>query len=158
MDFALNPWLGMFVGGVIAALYGLLIGVLCFRYDLKGHYFALATLAFAELLRFVVMNMRELNGANGYFLPFPQKYGAKYGLLAFQFQSDLPYYYLILAFLVIVTAIAWLVKHSWIGLYFFTIREDEQTGRGLSLAPSSDRSSSRQSAKSRERRLTMSVD
>lgn len=133
VDFAFNPWLGMFVGGGIAALYGLLIGFLCFRYDLKGHYFALATLAFAELLRFVVMNMSELNGANGYFLPFPQEYGAEYGLLAFQFQSDLPYYYLILAFLVVVTAVAWLVKHSWIGLYFFSIREDERAAASVGV-------------------------
>lgn len=133
VDLALNPWLGMIVGGIIAAFYGLLIGGLCFRYDLKGHYFALATLAFAELLRFVVTNMSELNGANGYFKPFPREYGVEYGLSAFQFQSDLPYYYLILAFLVAVTGLAWLLKNSWIGLYFFAIREDEQAAASVGV-------------------------
>ncbi|EJN58060.1 branched-chain amino acid ABC transporter permease [Halogranum rubrum] len=132
-DLALNPWVGMLVAGVIAAGYGLIIGFLTFRFKLKGHYFALATLAFAELLRFVVVNMSELQGANGYFKPFPRDYGAEYGLLAFQFQSDLPYYYLILGFLLVVTLISWLIKNSWIGLYFFAIREDESAAASVGV-------------------------
>ncbi|MFC7157425.1 branched-chain amino acid ABC transporter permease [Halomarina halobia] len=133
IDAAVNPWIGMLVAGALAALYGLVVGHLCFRYDLKGHYFALATLAFAELLRFVVVNASELNGANGYFKPFPQEYGADYGLLALQFQSDLPYYYVILGFLLAVTVVAWLIKNSWVGLYFFAIREDERAAASVGV-------------------------
>lgn len=133
IDFTVNPWMGMLVGGGVAALYGLLIGYLCFRYELSGHYFALATLAFAELARFVVTNMSELNGANGYFKPFADEYASGYGLLAFQFNTDLPYYYIILAFLVVVTAVSWAIKRSWIGLYFFAIREDEQAAASVGV-------------------------
>lgn len=133
VDYAINPWFGMFVGGGVAALYGLLIGFLSFRYNLRGHYFALATLAFAELVRFVVVNMSELHGANGYFKPFPRDYDATYGLLAFQFESDLPYYYLILGFLLVVTIVSWAVKNSWIGLYFFAIREDERAASSVGV-------------------------
>jgi branched-chain amino acid transport system permease protein len=133
IDFAVNPWAGMLLGGVIAAGYGLVIGFLTFRFKLKGHYFALATLAFAELMRFIVTNMSELNGANGYFKPFPRDYGAEYGLAAFQFQSDLPYYYVILGFLVGVTLLSWAIKNSWIGLYFFAIREDEQAAASVGV-------------------------
>ncbi|WP_411964570.1 branched-chain amino acid ABC transporter permease [Haloferax sp. YSMS24] len=132
-DIGLNPWIGMLIGGVIAGLYGLVIGALTFRFNLKGHYFALATLAFAELLRFVVTNMSELNGANGYFKPFPRDYGAEYGLAAFQFQTDLPYYYIILGFLLVVTVVSWGIKNSWIGLYFFAIREDEQAAASVGV-------------------------
>ncbi|WP_435197423.1 branched-chain amino acid ABC transporter permease [Natronomonas sp. EA1] len=133
VDFQVNPWVGMLVGGGVAALYGLLIGFLSFRFKLKGHYFALATLAFAELLRFVITNMREFQGANGYFKPFPRDYGAEYGLLAFQFEGDLPYYYLILGFLLFVTVVSWLIKNSWIGLYFFAIREDEPAASSVGV-------------------------
>ena len=133
VDLAVNPWVGMAVGGVLAGIYGLFVGHLCFRYDLQGHYFALATLAFAELLRFLVVNAGELNGANGYFKPFPRDYGGAFGLVAFQFQGDLPYYYVILAFLVIVTAVSWAIKRSWIGLYFFSIREDERAASSLGV-------------------------
>ncbi|KAB1185026.1 MULTISPECIES: branched-chain amino acid ABC transporter permease [Haloferax] len=133
VDIGLNPWLGMLIGGVIAGLYGLVIGALSFRFNLKGHYFALATLAFAELLRFVVTNMSELNGANGYFKPFPRDYGAEYGLAAFQFQTDLPYYYVILGFLFVVTLVSWAIKNSWVGLYFFAIREDERAAASVGV-------------------------
>ncbi|KAB1190031.1 branched-chain amino acid ABC transporter permease [Haloferax sp. MBLA0076] len=133
VDFAINPWIGMLVAGIIAGLYGLLIGALTFRFNLKGHYFALATLAFAELLRFVVTNMSELRGANGYFKPFPRDYGAEYGLAAFQFQSDLPYYYVIVGFLLVVTVISWAIKNSWVGLYFFAIREDERAAASVGV-------------------------
>jgi branched-chain amino acid transport system permease protein len=133
VDFAVNPWVGMLVGGVVAALYGLVIGFLTFRFKLRGHYFALATLAFAELMRFVVVNMQELNGANGYFKAFPRDYGASYGLLAFQFETDLPYYYLILGFLLVVTVVSWAIKNSWIGLYFFAIREDERAASSVGV-------------------------
>ncbi|MFC7127864.1 branched-chain amino acid ABC transporter permease [Haloferax chudinovii] len=133
VDFAVNPWVGMLVGGVLAAGYGLVIGALSFRFNLQGHYFALATLAFAELLRFVVTNMSELHGANGYFKPFPRDYGAEYGLAAFQFQSDLPYYYLIVGFLLVVTLVSWVIKNSWVGLYFFAIREDERAAASVGV-------------------------
>jgi branched-chain amino acid transport system permease protein len=133
VDFAVNPWVGMLVGGVLAAGYGLVIGALSFRFNLQGHYFALATLAFAELLRFVVTNMSELRGANGYFKPFPRDYGAEYGLVAFQFQNDLPYYYLIVGFLLVVTLVSWVIKNSWVGLYFFAIREDERAAASVGV-------------------------
>ena len=130
---AINPWIGMLVGAFISLGIGLLIGWLTFRYEVKGHYFALVTFAFAELARNLVNNMPELNGPNGYFRPFPQDYGTDYGLLAFQFQSDVPYYYLVLVFLAVITAIAWLIKRSWIGLYMFAIREDEQAAECLGV-------------------------
>lgn len=133
VEMSVNPWIGMLAGGITAALYGSLVGFLCFRYNLEGHYFALATLAFAELIRFIVVNAGELRGANGYYKPFPRDYGQSFGLAAFQFEGDLPYYFIILAFLVIVTAVSWAIKNSWVGLYFFSIREDERAASSLGV-------------------------
>jgi branched-chain amino acid transport system permease protein len=130
---AINPWIGMLVGAVISLGIGLLIGWLTFRFEVTGHYFALVTFAFAELARNMINNMPELNGPNGYFRPFPQDYGTDFGLLAFQFRSDVPYYYLALAFLVLITTVAWLIKRSWVGLYMFAIREDEQAAKCLGV-------------------------
>ena len=132
----LNPWVGMLVGGMLAGVYGLFVGWLCFRYNLRGHYFALATLAFAELVRVVVKNMSELHGANGYYKPFAREYAAGPGLVAFQFQSDLSYYYVILVFLGIVTVVAWAIRNSWIGLYFFSIQEDETAAASVGVPTS----------------------
>ena len=49
LNLGLSPWIGMLVGGVVAALAGAVISYPCFR--LRGAFFSLATIAFAEMLR-----------------------------------------------------------------------------------------------------------
>ena len=132
-DHSISPWLGMLLGSVIAAIYGLLVGALSFRYDLKGHYFALATLAFAELLRYVFNNAAELGGASGFFRPLPREYAEGPGLAAFQFFETMPYYYLILGFLLVVTAISLAINRSQLGYYLFAIREREQAALAIGV-------------------------
>ena len=133
IDFSLNPWLGMLLGGLVAVAYGLVIGGLSIRYDISGHYFALVTLAFAELLRLAVKNVGELNGALGYYRPFAEEYAAGPGLAAFQFNADLPYYYVILAFLALVTAVSLWLRHSQYGLYLFAIKSDEDAAASAGI-------------------------
>ncbi|MFC4544111.1 branched-chain amino acid ABC transporter permease [Halosolutus amylolyticus] len=129
----LNPWLGMLVGAVAAGLYGLVIGVLCFRYDLRGHYFALATLAFAELIRYTFNTVPQLGGASGFYKPLPRTYADGFGLAAFQFEGVLPYYYVILAFLIVVTVVSLVIKQSRLGLYLFAIRENENAAAAVGI-------------------------
>jgi branched-chain amino acid transport system permease protein len=131
--FSVNPWIGMIAGGVTAGLYGLVVGGLCFRYDIRDEYFGLATLAFAELLRYVFLNASTLGGASGFVKPLPREYADGYGLLAFQFSSDLQYYYLVLFFLLVVTAVAFVIRYSRFGLYLFAIRENEAAAESLGI-------------------------
>lgn len=133
VEFQVNPWVGLLLGASVAALYGLMVSVLSFRYRLKGHYFALATLAFAELLRVGVRNMGELHGANGYYKPLPDAYASGPGLVAFQFEQEVSYFFVILAFLVLITLLSWAISRSWIGLYFFSIRADEHAARSVGV-------------------------
>ena len=59
-----NPWLGVVLGAVLAALAALIIGSITFR--LRGPYFALSTIAAAEIIRVLVQNQDELtHGAVG---------------------------------------------------------------------------------------------
>ncbi|MFB6353562.1 MAG: branched-chain amino acid ABC transporter permease [Halobacteriales archaeon] len=132
-EFTLNPWVGMLIGGVVAAGYGGLIGALCFRYRLSGNYFTLATLAFSELLRHVFVNAQELGGASGYVRPLPAAYATGYGLAAFQFRDTLPYYYVILAFLVVVTLVSLVIKQSRLGLHLFAIRDNEAAATAIGI-------------------------
>jgi branched-chain amino acid transport system permease protein len=129
----LSPWVGMLIGSTLAGVYGLLIGALTFRYNLEGHYFALATLAFAELLRYVFTNVAELGGASGFFRPLAREYAAGPGLAAFQFTTDLPYYYLILGFLTVVSVVSLAINRSQLGYYLFAIREREQAAAALGV-------------------------
>ncbi|UHQ98846.1 branched-chain amino acid ABC transporter permease (plasmid) [Natrinema zhouii] len=133
IDYGINPWIGMLVAATFAALIGISIGYITFRFDLQGHYFALTTLAFALLFWALARNMTEFGGSQGLFRPFAQEYASGSGLLAFQWNGQLPYFYLILVFLVIVTVVAWAIKNSAIGVYLFAIKEDEKAAQSLGI-------------------------
>ena len=53
MHYGINAWVGFFIGVAAGALVGAVIGLLSFRSGLRGSYFALVTLAFAEVLRII---------------------------------------------------------------------------------------------------------
>ena len=57
--------IGMLAGGVLAMLFGILIGFPTLR--LKGDYLAIATLGMAEIIRVVIQNMNVTGGASGLF-------------------------------------------------------------------------------------------
>ncbi len=105
-----SPWLGMLGGGVLAALVGGVIGYPCFR--LRGAFFSLVTIAFAEMLR-VGTELTDtlfglpLNGVRGFLLPVVGSRPAD-----FQFAGKRAYYYVMLVLLVIILTVGWLVKRS----------------------------------------------
>src|SRR2546426_11051914 len=129
----LTPWLGMLAGGALAALVGGLIGYPCFR--LRGAFFSLVTIAFAEMLRVgaeltdTVFGL-HLNGVRGLLLPVA---GDRPWL--FQFTGKRPYYYVMLGFLLVVLAAGWLVKRSRLGYYLAALRDDEDAVAGLGVNP-----------------------
>jgi len=61
----LSPWIGMWIGGALAAMLGAVIGYLGFRFGLRGFYFVLLTVAFAEICRVVALNVDAVGGALG---------------------------------------------------------------------------------------------
>jgi ABC-type branched-subunit amino acid transport system permease subunit len=69
LRLGVTPWLGMLAGGVLAALYGLFAGYLSFRYGLRGPYFSLVTLAFAEMLRVIAVNTKAVGASIGLVIP-----------------------------------------------------------------------------------------
>ena len=97
-----TPWLGMLAGGGLAALFGLGAGFLSFRYGLRGPYFSLVTLAFAEMLRVVAVNWKAVGSSLGLVIPS----GGSAPHLSV-FAGKLPYYYVILAMTLAALAITW---------------------------------------------------
>lgn len=68
----------MLIGGIAAAVFGLVIGLPCLR--LKGDYLAIVTLAFGEIVRTVFMNQEIFGGALGL---TTKKYGKLLYIVAF---------------------------------------------------------------------------
>jgi branched-chain amino acid transport system permease protein len=127
MRFGLTPWIGMFVGGALAALFGTVIGYLGFRFGLRGFYFVLLTVAFAEICRIVASNSDALGGAVGLYVTFtgnPRQ---------FQFQDNRAYYYVALGLMVVATLVAWAIERRRFGAYLMAIREDEGACEALGV-------------------------
>lgn len=115
----LSAWWGLLLGGFVAAALAAVIGWICFR--LRGPYFALATLALAEIMRLIANNwVAFTNGPMGI-------------QVQRTFTTKLPYYYIVLAlaaltFLVIRGLIA-----SKLGYYFVAIREDQDAAEAMGI-------------------------
>lgn len=130
----LSPWIGMVLGGAFAALMSVPVGYATFR--LKGPYFTLTTIAFAEILRIWLENTDmflgiPLRGAQG--LTVPPVGGSS--LIAFQFDSKAIYYYIILAMLVLAMLATALMERSRLGFYLKAIRGDRDGAESLGVNP-----------------------
>lgn len=64
-----TPWVGFLIGGLGGMLFGLSIGYVSFKCGLKGPFFAMTTLAFAEILRVIANNWDAVGAANGIIIP-----------------------------------------------------------------------------------------
>ena len=127
IQFGLSPWIGMLAGGVLAMLFALLIGWPCFK--LKGHYFAIATIAVAEIVQVIFTNWRAVGGAVGLYLPLREE-----GLKAFVFHaSKLPYYYIALGLLVLTLLVSQTIERSFLGHYFRAIKDEPEAARSLGV-------------------------
>ena len=119
-----SPWLGMVLGAIVAALLGVAIGYLSFRYRLRGVYFGLATFALAEMLRLLVSGLDALNGPRGITIPLVGG-GSSWAMM--QFPAGAPeYFYLALALLALAQlAVILLIRSRW-GLLILATREDAE--------------------------------
>jgi branched-chain amino acid transport system permease protein len=116
--FGVSPWIGMMAGGALAALLAAFIGIPAFR--LRGPYFALATLALAEVTRIVAIYWEEVTGgAAGLFLP------SQTGFVHMSWQGKSPFLWLTLGYLAVVWATAALLKRSRTGYFMAAVREDQ---------------------------------
>jgi len=128
----LSPWIGMLVGGCAAAFVAVLVGIPSFR--LKGAYYSLATIAFAEGLSMLLQTVKrigpiDLGGAEGLRVAsIPDA-----GILDFQSLSKVPYYYIILVFLAIVVFVSWYIDRSKLGYYLTALKEDEDAAKALGI-------------------------
>ena len=125
--FGLTPWLGMFAAGLIAVAIALCLGFLGFRFGIRGVYFVIMTIAFAEITRLVVSHIEALGSFTGIFLDFnPSFYN-------FQFRGNIPYYYISLGFMVASLIAVRIIEISKVGRFIVAIREDEEAAQALGV-------------------------
>lgn len=127
MRYGINAWLGLFIGIAAGALVGVVIGALSFRSGLKGSYFALVTLAFAEVLR-IIASVTPITGAGvGTLIKLDLRPEV------FQFQSRVPFYWIAVGFVGLSLILARAIENSRFGAYLVAVRENEDAARALGV-------------------------
>ncbi len=127
-QLGLSPWAGMLAGAALAVALSQVIGYPVFR--LRGHYFAIATIAVGEIIQTLIINWDWVGGARGLFVPIkrPDSFAN------FQFnESKQTYYYIALGLLALAFWLTRRMERSRTGYYFRAIREDQDAAASLGI-------------------------
>ena len=127
VTYGWNPWLAwpaaMLAGGIV----GWVIAFLSFRAGLRGSYFALITLAFAEVFRILANSVPFTRGGLGMLIKADQR------PINFQFKDPIWIYYIAFALCVVSLLIAWQLTRNRFGARLVAIRENEDAARALGI-------------------------
>jgi len=127
VKYGVNAWPAFGAGIVAGAAIGVVVGWLAFRAGLRGSYFALVTLAFAEVLR-IVASVAPVTGAGvGTLVTLDLRFSAM------QFQSRASFYWLILSLVAAGLVITWAIERSRFGAWLIAVRENEDAARALGV-------------------------
>lgn len=127
VNYSVNPWLGMLAGCILSVGLAIIVGYPCFR--LRGHYFAIATIAVGEIMVVIFTNWDYVGAAVGIYVPIMKESFAN-----FEFHSSkIPYYYIILAMLLFAIAVCYGVEKSRLGYYLRAIKDDPDGARSLGI-------------------------
>lgn len=129
-DLNLTPELGLIAGTAAGALIGLVVGLLAIRR--QGIYFAMITLALAQMFYFFCLQAPFTGGEDG-LQGVPR--GKLLGML--DLSSDLTLYYFVLAVVVVAFLLIVRTIHSPFGQILKAIKENEP--RAISLGYDTDR-------------------
>ena len=129
MQGGINAWAALPMAMIGSALVGLFVGGLSFRYGLRGSYFALVTLAFAEVFRIVALSVPFTGAGVGMMLPLSES------VANMQFESRKGYVFLILAFVTLALLISWWLRNSRFGAWLQAVRDNEDAARAIGVNP-----------------------
>ncbi|MCB2168534.1 MAG: branched-chain amino acid ABC transporter permease [Deltaproteobacteria bacterium] len=126
VNYGVSPWIGIVCAAAAAMVGGLVLSLPLIR--LRGPFFTLASIAFAEVLRMVAIDWRSLtNGSVGINIPF------KPGLMNLTFQSGKPFYYISLALAVGVVYLTYRIRSSALGYHLRAAASDDEAAKALGV-------------------------
>ena len=124
----MNPWVSMIFSILVTGIVAGLVFSQCFI--LRGPYFTLVTIAFAECVRQIILNWDFAGKAIGIQMPRLAQ-----GWASFRFTSKVPYYYVAFIILVGVYLLMKWIDNSKLGFALKTIREDEDVAAAIGIKP-----------------------
>ncbi|MBR0873279.1 branched-chain amino acid ABC transporter permease [Bradyrhizobium tropiciagri] len=129
IKYGLSPWLGLLVGSAIAGAVGAALAWLSFRFEVRGIYFGLLTIAAAEFARVMFSGWEFVGGMQGLF--FPAQSGES-SLLMLRGGARF-YYFVALGAVAIGVGVTALIRKSFLGYVWRAMRDDEDASRALGV-------------------------
>ncbi len=127
MNWGISPWIGIFLGGLMASVFGLILGVPSLK--LRGPYLAISTLGFGVIVWLMLINLDWLTrgplGIPG-IPPLP-------GVGPIDFRNKIAFYYVALAFTLVSIFLLHLLTKSRVGKILMSIREDEDAALSVGV-------------------------
>ena len=125
----LSPWLALPLAVLAAAAVGLACGAISFRYGLRGSYFALVTLAFAEVFRILALSVPFTGAGVGLMVPL------KEGVANMQFADRRGFVWLALGLVTLGLLLTTWLRHSRFGAWLQAVRDNEDAARAIGVNP-----------------------
>ena len=131
--YGLSPWLGIPISLALAGVVAVVIGYPCFRFRITGHYFALVTLALSEVVRLLIVALRDWTGGSLGVTPRPALGDSSYSLAALQFADREVFFYIMLAFWLVGLWIWRLVDRSMARSAMLAISQEEDAAASVGI-------------------------
>src|SRR5437868_10563341 len=122
----LPPIVGVPLGIIVSLALAVIVGLPTFR--LSGHYFSMATIAVAELIRLVIGTWDFVGAAIGLQGPAVGR-----GWWDLTFRGELPYYFIFLGVLITLLLVIWTMERTRFGYYLRAIKAGERAARSLGV-------------------------
>jgi branched-chain amino acid transport system permease protein len=134
VKLGVDAWLGLVAAVVVAFLICAALTYPLTR--LRGHYFAIATVAIWMIAQPIGATWEFIGGSQGLFIPVKPRGGVVASALSLQFSGPtkaLGYYYASLVLFAITLALMAVVERSKLGFYFRAIRDDQEAAEGIGI-------------------------
>lgn len=126
-----SPWISVIIGMAIAVVLAIVVGLPCFR--LRGVFFSIATIASATIFRQLLIYFEKFTGGS-LGLTFKIRHGSS--LWNLHFDSEMPFYYIALIWMLVTVGIVVYVERNKLGYFLKAICEDQDAAESLGIKAS----------------------
>jgi len=128
MRWNVTPWIGMFLGGLVAVAFAFLVGFPLFRFRIREVWYALSSSALVVVLQVVFLLWKDVGGSMERMLPYHA-----FSWYHLRFGTYLPYYYLLLVLLLATLLTGYYVKTRRLGYYLLALGDNEDAAEVLGV-------------------------